>query len=322
MAGLFALFLSVAGFAHMASGHREGGEALHLDVSTRHFQWVASETSHGAQGKESKKPTHVYDAKREWTNSLFLDFADGNLSQEIVRWRHTRGLSDFPLHATLCTVGEALFRPDAPETPKRVADAVQEVWTEFLKDEKVASIEMHVDGLLKFGDYKPHKMRMLQIEAVGNFIGQGFEAKKTVDGGEGLRKLYPPGGLSKGDDYAASPPAKDSEALIDYGTLQLLRAKLCEKLGDEKTRAAQKDVLEAVKLGNIDQAWKPHLSAAYVNEGDEEGLSEQDVLQFQTHIVDQKLVPQKVKAVSISYWEMRGKTASQWFEQSRASLLA
>jgi hypothetical protein len=172
-------------------------------------------------------------------------------------------------------------------------------------------VEMHVDGLLKFGDYTPFCMRMIQVEAVGNFLGREFETKRSIDGGDGLRKLYPPtsGGApveEAGVVYARTAPP--SAHLDAYRNLHALRERLCRRLSSDAARASCAD----------HSLWKPHISAAYVNEGSE-AITEAMVLDFQQQLLQRGLVGPQA-AASISYWEMRGKIASEWVERSRVAL--
>ena len=253
----------------------------------------------------------AYDAHTEWTNSLFLDFADCDSTRLMKRWRLEHGISDFPAHATLITVDETRFPPDDKETPLKVAVAVKEVLEELAFTE----VAMSIDGLLKFGDYHPYKMRMVQVEAVGNFVGPEFNSNLIVDGGQGRRKLYPPkgSGVNLDADESAEVYAKltpSQRQLEDYRKLQTLRECLCLKLGPETARATCSD----------HSKWKPHVSAAYANDGSE-ALTEKMLIDFQQRLLHLGLAG-GLTACSISYWEMRGKTASQWEEKSRVALLS
>ena len=48
---------------------------------------------------------------------------------------------------------------------------------------------IHVDGLLKFGDYSPHNMHMQRIEAEGNFAAECLSGELTMDDGNGVKEL-------------------------------------------------------------------------------------------------------------------------------------
>jgi hypothetical protein len=56
----------------------------------------------------------IYDAKTTWTNSLFLDFAESELTRFLREWRAEHGLSDFPTHASLRTTPRRLSRSPPP----------------------------------------------------------------------------------------------------------------------------------------------------------------------------------------------------------------
>jgi len=147
-------------------------------------------------------------------------------------------------------------------------------------------------------------MRMLQVEAVGNFVGQGFTECKAVDGGDGLRKLHPP---CEDAEYAGR--AQSADILNEYAKLQVLREKLCMKLGSDAAKRACTDHTK----------WKPHVSAAYVNEGCD-GMTEGMALAWQRGMLAKKILPTELRASAISYWDMRGKICSKWIEQSRVTL--
>ena len=168
---------------------------------------------------------------------------------------------------------------------------------------------MHLDGLLKFGDYHPFRMRMVQLEAYGNWTNA--ESKSNIiDNGLGLRKLY----RTSRSSLTPSQPQLES-----YLRLHTLRERLCLKLSPRHS--------------NINTIWKPHISAAYVNEDNPEAMTEAMILDFQQRLVqkmstitndddDEEAAKDVIAlhACSISYMEMRHKTPSEWFAKSKVSL--
>ena len=139
---------------------------------------------------------------------------------------------------------------------------------------------------------------MLQIEADGNFEAECLSGELVMDDGNGVRKLYPP------------PPqcrASSESVQADGHKLQALRERLCLRAGTEEVWQSSRDHSQ----------WKPHVSVAYVNEGETEGLSEDMVLDFQERLLGHI---GRQKACSISYWDMRGRIASHWEERSRVTL--
>ena len=71
------------------------------------------------QTKTNTTKKWVYDAKKDWTNSLFLDFDDSScpVAEFIQEWRHENGLSDFPTHATIISVDEQVKFSPGLRTP-------------------------------------------------------------------------------------------------------------------------------------------------------------------------------------------------------------
>ena len=81
-------------------------------------------------------------------------------------------LSSFVFN-TLCVLSRfalsQLYPPNDKDTPLKIAVAVKNIIKQLESEGHDNNFTMHLDGLLKFGDYHPFRMRMVQLEAYGNW---------------------------------------------------------------------------------------------------------------------------------------------------------